>query len=261
MSGTCEVETCEKPASAARLCSMHYSRKKRHGSVDIVERVHGDPLASFNQKVDKSGDCWEWTGSRYKDTGYGQFAWKEAGRRAPTNAHRAAWMLLVGPIPEGMFVDHLCHNRGCVNPEHLRLATPKQNNENHSGRPRVDSTSGVRGVFRYKDLWLASVQHNYKHYDGGLYTTIEAAEQAVINLRNALFTHNDRDRVQPAEIDPDQFRAKTRRKRGEPPVCGTTSMYRLGCRCEDCGAATREYKRQARTRKRQADNHNQEEAA
>jgi len=75
----------------------------------------------FWAKVDKSGECWLWTASKVVE-GYGQFF---AGRRSaaghpqPTRAHRVAYELLVGPIPEGMTLDHLCRNRACVNPTHL----------------------------------------------------------------------------------------------------------------------------------------------
>jgi hypothetical protein len=70
--------------------------------------------------VDASGDCWEWTGG-HSSTGYG--AW---GPRAQ-KAHRAVWELLVSPIPKGMTLDHLCRNRGCVNPDHLEVVTMREN--------------------------------------------------------------------------------------------------------------------------------------
>lgn len=69
------------------------------------------------------GDCWLWTGSRVP-LGYGQF---NATTKAPTRAHRWAWEYLVGPIPEGMHLDHLCRNPPCVNPDHLEPVTPGEN--------------------------------------------------------------------------------------------------------------------------------------
>lgn len=59
--------------------------------------------------------------------GYAQVGWHEAGKRRMTLCHRIAYEVAHGPIPEGMTVDHLCHNRRCVNPAHLRLLTRQEN--------------------------------------------------------------------------------------------------------------------------------------
>ena len=74
--------------------------------------------------VDASGDCWEWRGA--KTNGYGVI--NRGGKGAGNEqAHRAVWLLLVGPIPEGMHYDHLCRNRSCVNPDHGEIVTPEEN--------------------------------------------------------------------------------------------------------------------------------------
>src|SRR6266849_5089721 len=71
----------------------------------------------FWAKVHKTDTCWEWTGALWR--GYGYFrTWI---------AHRVAYELLVGPIPPEKQVDHLCRNRGCVNPEHMELVTSYEN--------------------------------------------------------------------------------------------------------------------------------------
>ncbi|MDQ3274648.1 MAG: HNH endonuclease [Actinomycetota bacterium] len=77
-------------------------------------------------KVEKTDDCWHWKGTIVQRPGglpYGQF--KESGRRH--RAHRFAYELLVGPIPAGLVIDHLCRNTLCVNPEHLEPVTDAVN--------------------------------------------------------------------------------------------------------------------------------------
>jgi hypothetical protein len=66
--------------------------------------------------------CWAWQRGYDKD-GYGLIWFGKAGRRA----HRAAYEEFVGPIPEGLSIDHLCRNRGCCNPAHLEPVTHAEN--------------------------------------------------------------------------------------------------------------------------------------
>lgn len=95
----------------------------------------GRPLAErFWEKVQKAdGDaCWLWTGSsRHQKYPYGCI-W--ANGKAQW-AHRVAWELERGPIPDGMQIDHICKNPQCVRPDHLRLVTPRQNWVDYSDSP------------------------------------------------------------------------------------------------------------------------------
>jgi hypothetical protein len=75
----------------------------------------------FWDKVDMTYSCWYWRAN--KRGGYGQF-WYE-GRFV--GAHRYAYELLVGKIPEGLHIDHLCKNKSCVNPAHLDPTTNRDN--------------------------------------------------------------------------------------------------------------------------------------
>lgn len=75
----------------------------------------------FWSRVDV-GLCWEWVGTRLP-TGYGTLG---IGKKR-VYAHRHAWEFLVGPIPEGLVMDHLCRNPPCVNPDHLEPVTEQEN--------------------------------------------------------------------------------------------------------------------------------------
>ena len=79
-----------------------------------MKRIHGDDHARLSSRLILVGDCW--LCSAYCDPdGYGRM--QRAGRSQA--AHRAAYELLVGPIPEGLTLDHLCRMRDCCNPAHL----------------------------------------------------------------------------------------------------------------------------------------------
>ncbi len=81
-------------------------------------------LDRFHEKyvVDDETGCWVWTAARGRD-GYGRL-WVDG---KSVLAHRFAYDQFVGPIPDGLVLDHLCRNRACCNPEHLRVCTHREN--------------------------------------------------------------------------------------------------------------------------------------
>lgn len=88
----------------------------------------------FWAKVEKTQDCWEWMAS-IDHRGYGKFA---VGRRI-LGAHRVAWELHHGAIPDGLFVCHRCDNPRCVRPVHLFLGTAADNSRDMCAKGRVQS--------------------------------------------------------------------------------------------------------------------------
>lgn len=180
---TCSVDGCTKFVNARGLCGTHYSRMRRRGSLETTTKSL-PPEQRFWTRVDKSSPdgCWNWTGA--KSSGYGSF---QAKGTHP--AHRYAYQLLVGPIPEGLILDHKCRNRSCVNPDHLHPVTYQQNAENLS-RYLSKGKSGIRGVFRRGARWRVKVTVRGMAHYGGYFDDIDEAEAAAIALRNRVMTNN-----------------------------------------------------------------------
>lgn len=152
--------------------------------------MRGTVEERFWAKVDKTDDCWLWVAG--KTSGYGVF---QPAPGDAIRAHRFSYQQANGPIPVGLFIDHICHNRACVRPLHLRPVTEKQNMENRE-RANRNSSTGVQGVYWSKVArkWQGQVQHHGKRHYAGVFNTLEEAEAAVIAKRNELFTHNNADR-------------------------------------------------------------------
>ena len=95
-------------------------------------------VEKFWLRVDRRGadECWPWTGAYHGKRAYGSFYF---GRRERVAAHRFAFQLANGPIPDGMCVCHRCDVRGCVNPAHLFLGTDADNKRDMFEKGRVPS--------------------------------------------------------------------------------------------------------------------------
>ncbi len=101
-----------------------------------------DPVAVFWSRVDRSGEpgaCWPWIGPRDRD-GYGLFRAPKATGRPTRRAHREAYELARGPIPDGHVIRHACDNPPCCNPAHLRTGTGLDN-----ARDMVDRGRSLAG--------------------------------------------------------------------------------------------------------------------
>jgi hypothetical protein len=199
---TCSMDGCANKRFGRGWCSKHYYRWIRHGSTETVKsparngRSAGNLEDRFWSKVKKTDGCWEWQAALSED-GYGRFYTKTStGKAAVSKAHRMAYELSVGPIPDGLQIDHKCHNPRCVNPKHLRTATHKQNQENLRGA-RSASTSGYRGVTwgYWGRGWTARVTHDGKRYRvPGMFSDPKEAAEAARKLRLSLHTYNEADR-------------------------------------------------------------------
>lgn len=166
MPSECSVDYCTRPAYFSNnLCQNHLARKRR-GASDwrVRSRYEMTPEERFWDKVDKSGpvvdssdlltsptvvgtNCWVWTAAVNKQ-GYGRYQYE--GKARP--AHRLAYEWSGFVIPEGLYLDHLCRNPSCVNPDHLEPVTPLQNvrrgkrypEKCHKGHDLQRRESGIR---------------------------------------------------------------------------------------------------------------------
>lgn len=144
-SSVCRVDGCDTAPLAHSLCQKHLVRVRRLGTTDLPQQSTSDEL--FWAKVDKHGTpatswdgsplpgvCWNWIGAA-DDLGYGRF--KPAGRPL-IGSHRYGYESIVGAIPSGLHIDHLCRNPRCVNPDHLEPVTQAENNR----RARLSRKAG-----------------------------------------------------------------------------------------------------------------------
>lgn len=93
----------------------------------------------FWSRARESGACMIWTGAVFK-SGYGRVNSERKQRRA----HRVAWELVNGIIPDGLCVCHHCDTPLCVNPEHLFLGTKKENNDDRDAKGRGNPERGEK---------------------------------------------------------------------------------------------------------------------
>lgn len=114
---------CERPVLARGVCHGHYKRWRRYGDPRIGRNNFGGTAAArLWRQVEKTPTCWLWVGP--VSNGYGVVTTTEYGK---TKAHRLAYELLVGKVPDGLDLDHLCRVRRCVNPAHVEPVTRAEN--------------------------------------------------------------------------------------------------------------------------------------
>lgn len=184
-SGVCVLRGCFANTHARGLCGRHY-KQWSIGDAEHEPLPHLSPLEQVLSKVEEVGDCWVWQGGR--NGPYGRIRTKAVNKYV----HVVAWEAANGPKPIGMELDHQCRNHLCVNIEHLKLVTRKQNLENLG--PRKGSASRFRGVTKSHGRWVAQVSHYGKKSRSGLFATEEEANLAAIEMRRALYLNNPEDR-------------------------------------------------------------------
>lgn len=114
-----ETRTLTTKVSTGSMC-------RTCAAATASEAARGTNRSTTPEKFEKytlrAAECWEWTGHKYGN-GYGAITHR--GRQVL--AHRWAYEHFIGPIPEGLTIDHLCRNRACVNPAHMEPVTGREN--------------------------------------------------------------------------------------------------------------------------------------
>ncbi len=124
----CSQEGCEGGAERRGWCIKHYRRWQRYGDPGFAKMPRvtspADALGRLQHVVDSATGCWlARRGVDKKHTGYAS-VWFQGRNHL---AHRLSYQVNVGPIPEGLQLDHLCRRRECFNPEHLEPVTAREN--------------------------------------------------------------------------------------------------------------------------------------
>ena len=116
-------------------------------------------LARFEAKFERvtESGCWMWTAAIFPARGYGAFCFEDEQL-----AHRVAWRLYRGSIPEGMFVLHRCDVPACVNPDHLFLGDQTENMADKVRKGRQSKGAGTGSAKIVEDKVAAIIADGRK---------------------------------------------------------------------------------------------------
>lgn len=159
----CKINGCRIDVRKRGFCNKHYSQARRSGKMVNLPKVSPEQL--FLEKINKPSDseCWEWAGHLMVN-GYGQLT---AGARQWT-AHRFSYTMHKGKIPDGLIIRHSCHNRKCVNPDHLSTGTMQDNSDDmvKAGRQCLGEKQGLSKLVEANivDIYKMGKEGKYQSY-------------------------------------------------------------------------------------------------
>ena len=114
-------------------------------------------IRRFEKHIDKSGECWLWTGS-CNEFGHGQFRYESKAWKA----HRFSYFLANGELPAPpLIVRHKCKSKNCVNPEHLEPGTKKQNSADRI-RDETDNRGEKNSAVKLTEVQVREIRQSNK---------------------------------------------------------------------------------------------------
>lgn len=173
----CVTDGCLSKPHAKGFCQKHYKRDRAGSSLN-GKRPHEKTLQErFDEKVDKSGECWVWTGGKVR--GYGRI---KANGKARI-AHRLSYEMHVGEIRQGLQVLHECDNPSCVNPKHLFQGTQKDNVEDMYNKGRENPPQGVKnGRVKLSEAEVLEIRDLYPLFTQSEIGLMFNVDQSTIHL-------------------------------------------------------------------------------
>jgi hypothetical protein len=127
-------ELCGQPVKSRKGRVVRFCSRACANKVTGLERIITLSERLW-AKVDKSEGCWLWQGATAGEDNYGYILGEDS--KTLIRAHRAAWLVTFGPIPDGLFVLHKCDTPLCVCPDHLFLGTHLENMADRDAKGRV----------------------------------------------------------------------------------------------------------------------------
>jgi hypothetical protein len=152
--------TFASSASRAKYCQQacYLAVVRQRGADGLIARFWAKVQTDGPIQRAELGPCWVWTASLIR--GYGQFHLPRSGRTQRTvYAHRFAWTLTNGPIPEHLSVLHRCDHPVCVNPNHLFLGTQPDNLADARAKGRLIDG---RHLLKVSDADVAYIRAHYR---------------------------------------------------------------------------------------------------
>ena len=199
---TCTIDECGKKHYGKGYCSAHYTQWRKHGNPLHKDRPTFGMTAEQAFRHYMPGNpppapsptegCWIWQGPT-EAQGYGHF---KAGNGKAHKAHRVAYELFVGPIPDGHLIRHTCDTRNCVQPAHHIPGTDADNNQDMMERGRNQQPKGIhQGSAKLTDEQVHEIRATYalggisQRELGERYGVVQTAISRIVRYRG--WTHVD----------------------------------------------------------------------